>query len=221
MRYTLRLLTAAAVPARGGADLRVRGAPPRALAQPATRRWGDDAVPDRPVGRADGRRPTRTEDAAEAIAASATAAGGGARGGVAACSSRAARGAARSSSRGRDVEVDDARRGRTLIVLRRRAGACPFTRRNSPGEGLPVVVVDEEIYRLLPALVIATVDKFAQMPWKGATQALFGRVSARLRAPRLPARPRSSSTRGAATRKPRRAARGGRRSRARRCARRT
>jgi hypothetical protein len=29
-------------------------------------------------------------------------------------------------------------------------------------------VVDEEIYRLLPALLIATVDKFAQMPWKGA-----------------------------------------------------
>jgi hypothetical protein len=38
------------------------------------------------------------------------------------------------------------------------------------------VVVDEEIYRLLPALLIATVDKFAQLPWKGATQMLFGQV---------------------------------------------
>jgi hypothetical protein len=38
-------------------------------------------------------------------------------------------------------------------------------------------VVDEEIYRRLPTLLIATVDKFAQMPWKGATQMLFGRVS--------------------------------------------
>jgi hypothetical protein len=37
--------------------------------------------------------------------------------------------------------------------------------------------VDEEIYRRLPALLIATVDKFAQMPWKGATQMLFGRVT--------------------------------------------
>ena len=39
------------------------------------------------------------------------------------------------------------------------------------------MVVDEEIYRRLPSLVIATVDKFAQMTWKGETQALFGKVS--------------------------------------------
>ena len=48
-----------------------------------------------------------------------------------------------------------------------------------PGEGLPVVVVDEEVYRLLPALVIATVDKLARMPWEGRVQALFGQVSRR------------------------------------------
>jgi hypothetical protein len=40
-------------------------------------------------------------------------------------------------------------------------------------------VVDEEIYRLLPSMMIATVDKFAQMPWKGEVQTLFGRVSGR------------------------------------------
>ncbi len=39
------------------------------------------------------------------------------------------------------------------------------------------MVVDEEIYRRLPSLLIATVDKFAQMPWKGETQMLFGKVS--------------------------------------------
>ena len=39
------------------------------------------------------------------------------------------------------------------------------------------MVVDEEIYRRLPTLIIATVDKFAQMPWKGETQMLFGRVT--------------------------------------------
>jgi hypothetical protein len=77
---------------------------------------------------------------------------------------------------GRDVDVD-ADRGRTLITCPETSGQCPFTPRNSPGEGLPVVVVDEELYRLLPALVIATVDKFARMPWEGRTQALFGRVS--------------------------------------------
>ena len=42
---------------------------------------------------------------------------------------------------------------------------------------MPVLVVDEEIYRLLPALLIATVDKFAQLPWKGETQMLFGLVN--------------------------------------------
>lgn len=42
--------------------------------------------------------------------------------------------------------------------------------------GLPVHVVDDEIYRHVPSLVIATVDKFARMPWKGHVQSLFGRV---------------------------------------------
>jgi len=33
---------------------------------------------------------------------------------------------------------------------------CPFNARQSPGEGLPVMVVDEEIYHRLPSLLIAT-----------------------------------------------------------------
>ena len=48
--------------------------------------------------------------------------------------------------------------------------------RQSPLEGIPVLVVDEEIYRRLPTLLIATVDKFAQMPWNGKVQMLFGQV---------------------------------------------
>lgn len=39
------------------------------------------------------------------------------------------------------------------------------------------MLVDEEIYRRLPSLLIATVDKFAQMPWNGAIQMLFGQVN--------------------------------------------
>ena len=39
-----------------------------------------------------------------------------------------------------------------------------------------MLTVDEEIYRLTPALVIATVDKLAQLPWRGATAPLFGMV---------------------------------------------
>ncbi|MFN0207320.1 MAG: DISARM system helicase DrmA, partial [Planctomycetota bacterium] len=39
---------------------------------------------------------------------------------------------------------------------------------------LPIVTVDEPIYRRLPAFLIATVDKFASLPWTGRVGALFG-----------------------------------------------
>jgi hypothetical protein len=58
-------------------------------------------------------------------------------------------------------------------------GRCPFSKKQSEWEGLPICIVDEEVYRLLPSLVIATVDKFAQMPWNGETGMLFGRVTKR------------------------------------------
>ena len=80
-------------------------------------------------------------------------------------------------SGGRDVEVDTRPRAHAAVCSDT-SGQCAFTPRNSPGEGLPVVVVDEEIYRLLPSLVIATVDKFAQMPWKGRVQRCSGRCRA-------------------------------------------
>ena len=54
---------------------------------------------------------------------------------------------------------------------------CAFSFGERPS-GLPVVVVDEQLYRELPALLIATVDKFALLPWRGETGALFGRVLA-------------------------------------------
>ena len=74
------------------------------------------------------------------------------------------------------VETFERGRGRTLIFCGDPLGNCLFTEKNSPDEGLPVMVVDEEIYRRLPSLLIATVDKFAQMPWKGPVEMLFGRV---------------------------------------------
>ncbi len=55
-------------------------------------------------------------------------------------------------------------------------GMCEFSEAKSAKEGLPVMVVDEEIYRRPPSLLIATVDKFAQMPWRGEVQMLFGKV---------------------------------------------
>ena len=38
---------------------------------------------------------------------------------------------------------------------------------------LPVVAVDEPIYRRLPAFMIATADKFAALPWSGETAGFF------------------------------------------------
>jgi hypothetical protein len=51
---------------------------------------------------------------------------------------------------------------------------CEMSQKKSDGVGVPVVVVDEEIYRTCPSIIIATVDKFARMPFEGRTQALFG-----------------------------------------------
>ena len=41
---------------------------------------------------------------------------------------------------------------------------------------LPVVLVDEDIYSRVPALIIATVDKFAQIAWNPKVKAVFGKV---------------------------------------------
>ncbi|HZP43575.1 MAG TPA: DISARM system helicase DrmA [Candidatus Binatia bacterium] len=47
---------------------------------------------------------------------------------------------------------------------------CDFSR----DRALPIVAVDEPIYRRLPAFLIATVDKFAALPWVGQAGALLG-----------------------------------------------
>ena len=72
--------------------------------------------------------------------------------------------------------VTDDELERTLIKCL--ASDCPFGARNSE-LGLPALVVDQEIYRDPPSLVLATVDKFAQMAWNGRIRALFGRVDRR------------------------------------------
>lgn len=56
---------------------------------------------------------------------------------------------------------------------------CPFAEGGLVAEGLPVLTVDEEIYRLAPAFVIATVDKFARLAREGEAASLFGYVSRR------------------------------------------
>jgi Helicase conserved C-terminal domain len=49
---------------------------------------------------------------------------------------------------------------------------CPFTRDNP----LPILAVDEPIYRRVPCFIVATVDKFAMLPWVGRSGALLGKV---------------------------------------------
>lgn len=46
--------------------------------------------------------------------------------------------------------------------------------RYSGRDGLPVHVVDEDIYESRPSIVIGTVDKFATMAWQPAARAIFG-----------------------------------------------
>ena len=49
---------------------------------------------------------------------------------------------------------------------------CAFT----GDHPLPIVAVDEPIYQRLPGFLIATVDKFAALPWIGPSGKLFGHV---------------------------------------------
>lgn len=55
---------------------------------------------------------------------------------------------------------------------------CGFSAGKSR-DGLPVLFVDESIYRELPSFVVATVDKFAMLPWRAETAMLFGAVAGR------------------------------------------
>lgn len=79
----------------------------------------------------------------------------------------------------RDIEVDKTAL-RTKIYCGDKKGRCEFSKGQSskkPHPGLPVLVVDEEIYHRPPTMMIATVDKFAMMAWRGETRTLFGRAT--------------------------------------------
>ncbi|MGB9631714.1 MAG: DISARM system helicase DrmA [Chloroflexaceae bacterium] len=41
---------------------------------------------------------------------------------------------------------------------------------------LPTLLIDDDVYHFCPTLLLATADKFARLPWKPQTMALFGRV---------------------------------------------
>lgn len=82
-------------------------------------------------------------------------------------------------SGGRDILVDRTV-GLTLIHCGDKLGNCEFSQAKSGGQphpGLPVKVVDDEIYHRPPTMLIATVDKFAMMAWRPEVRNLFGRVT--------------------------------------------
>ena len=70
---------------------------------------------------------------------------------------------------GRELDYSNyyLRKDRSRMVIACRNLDCQFR------EGLPVFVIDEDIYRHRPTLLIATVDKFARLPWDDQTSALF------------------------------------------------
>jgi hypothetical protein len=65
------------------------------------------------------------------------------------------------------------------LVLACRTEGCEFS------SGLPVCVVDEDIYSRHPMLVIATADKFASMPWRDSCISLFNGDLPQVRPPEL------------------------------------
>lgn len=56
------------------------------------------------------------------------------------------------------------------VMLRCVDGECKYSRR----AGLPVHVVDDDIYEARPSIVIGTVDKFAMTAWRPRARSLFG-----------------------------------------------
>lgn len=59
-----------------------------------------------------------------------------------------------------------------------RKGHCPFSLDGGAGP-LPIITVDDELYRNPPTFLLATVDKFARLAREGEAASLFGYVSER------------------------------------------
>jgi Helicase conserved C-terminal domain len=76
----------------------------------------------------------------------------------------------------RDVKTNVAKR-RVYVYCGDELAECPFAQGGEIADGLPILTVDEEIYRLAPAFLIATVDKFARLAREGEAASLFGYVA--------------------------------------------
>ena len=56
---------------------------------------------------------------------------------------------------------------------------CPF------GGGLPIYLIDEDLYNLRPSLIVATLDKYARMTWEPKVGRLFGLDNEQISPPEL------------------------------------
>jgi hypothetical protein len=61
---------------------------------------------------------------------------------------------------------------KTGVEIRCRNSKCYYYQNH-----MPVYLIDEEIYRKTPSIIISTVDKFARLPWDEKTANIFGKVN--------------------------------------------
>ncbi len=64
-----------------------------------------------------------------------------------------------------------ARQPSTVVFQCHNQPECEFSARDF---GLPLLLVDEDIYESPPSLLIGTIDKFAMLPWRQEARTLFG-----------------------------------------------
>ena len=76
----------------------------------------------------------------------------------------------------RDLEVVGPTE-RIAVYCGERQGECPFSSEGDATGALPILTVDDEIYRNPPTFLLATVDKFARLAREGPAASLFGYVS--------------------------------------------
>ncbi|MCU8245360.1 DISARM system helicase DrmA [Vibrio vulnificus] len=80
---------------------------------------------------------------------------------------------------GKHIEVNKDKL-QTAIYCGDKKARCEFSKGKSAKSahpGIPALVVDEEMYHRPPSMMIATVDKFAMMAWRGEIRNLFGKAS--------------------------------------------
>lgn len=80
---------------------------------------------------------------------------------------------------GKHIEVNKDKL-QTAIYCGDKKARCEFSKGKSAKlahPGIPALVVDEEMYHRPPSMMIATVDKFAMMAWRGEVKNLFGKAT--------------------------------------------